>query len=109
MSIEIIVSIGVLVCMSNTYGYVLMNRTITDRYGFDYGGNQLLECFESSNGWGATSFKIENNMNNFWSSGWDNKFSSCCFTGFWFLYQDANYNRDSPNVNIEKEILYYTF
>ena len=99
--------IGVLVSITNTYGYIL-NHTITARYGFDYGENQLLECFDNSNGWG-TSFKIEYDINNFWSYGWDNKFSSCCFTGFWFLYQDTNYNRNSPNVNIKKNFFYNIF
>ena len=95
---EIIIA-TLLIFFTNTNGYVL-NNTIEDRYISDFGGDQVLECFASSNCWGA-SFKIDYGITDFWKYGWDNKFSSCRFNGFWFLYQDVNYNRNYPNVIIK--------
>ena len=68
----------------------------TSRY-FGNQPDQLLECFNDRNGHGS-SFKIEYPIKDFWNYGWDNKFSSCCFTGFWFLYEYNDYNRYHPNV-----------
>ena len=86
--------------ITNANGYVLNNTIEDDRYISDFGGDQVLECFASSNCWGA-SFKIDYGITDFWKYGWDNKFSSCRFNGFWFLYQDVNYNRNYPNVIIK--------
>ena len=95
-------SIAILL-ISITYvnGYILNNNTTADRYISDFGGDQRLECFANSNCWGV-SFKIDYGITDFWKYGWDNKFSSCRFNGFWFLYQDVNYNRNYPDVNYQK-------
>ena len=92
-----------LIFITNVNGYIL-NNTIADRYISDFGGDQRLECFASSNCWGA-SFKIDYGITDFWKYGWDNKFSSCRFNGFWFLYQDVNYNRNYPAVIIKNNYL----
>ena len=32
------------------------------------------------------------------SIGWDNRISSCCFTGIWILYDQINYNDNAESV-----------
>ena len=71
------------------------NRTAR-YYGYQY--DQLLECFDGKDGHGS-SIKFDYPIKDLWSYGWDNRFSSCCFTGFWFLYEHPNFNRYHSNVS----------
>ena len=71
------------------------NRTA--RYnGYQY--DQLLECFDGKDGYGL-SIKFDYPIKDLWDYGWDNRFTSCCFTGFWFLYEHRNFNRYHSNVS----------
>ena len=63
-----------------------------------YGTRQTIWCFTQFDGYGK-SLKIQTASRDLGNYGWDNKISSCQFTGFWLLYEDQDYNKYNPNVN----------
>lgn len=62
-----------------------------------FDSNQYVECFTNYNVQGG-SIKITYAINDLYKMGWDNAFASCCFNGFWFLYEDPDFNKYNENV-----------
>merc|ERR1712098_672197 len=56
--------------------------------------SQQLVCYDLNNG-GGQSYRFTDYAPNLGSYNWDNKITSCCFTGLWILYAEQNYNRAS--------------
>jgi len=57
---------------------------------------QFADCYDYEQGNGA-GFHVSDYIPVLRNYGWDNKISSCCFTGIWILYGDENYNKFSSN------------
>jgi len=55
---------------------------------------QQLDCYDLNNG-GGSSYRFTDYTPNLGRYNWDNKISSCCFTGIWILYAEQNYNKAS--------------
>lgn len=60
---------------------------------------QSAACYDQFNGYGSI-FNIHDPINDLTYYGWDNRISSCCFNGFWLLYEDKNYNKYYPNAMV---------
>ena len=60
--------------------------------------DQSLTCYEywDQQGQYRTFTDYVDNLRDY---GWDNRISSCCFTGIWILYDRANYNDNSETVS----------
>jgi len=52
---------------------------------------QVLTCYDFSSG-GGDSVRAIDYIPNLGSYNFDNRISSCCFTGTWILYAEQNYN-----------------
>ena len=63
-----------------------------------YGVKQFIRCFDQFNGYGNV-VEAKYPISDLWDYNFDNRISSCCFTGFWLLYQDVNFNKYNPNVS----------
>ena len=59
---------------------------------------QYMTCYDY-NGQQGNSYRLTDYVSDLYSTGWDNKFSSCCFYGIWNLYQDAEFNERNSNVS----------
>jgi len=57
---------------------------------------QQLVCYDLNNG-GGSSYKFTEYASNLGSYNWDNKISSCCFTGIWILFAERDYNRGTTS------------
>ena len=64
------------------------------------GSRQTVWCFEQFDGYGL-SLMIQNPIRDLSDNGWNDRISSCKFTGFWLLYEDRDYNKYYPNVSFE--------
>jgi len=53
--------------------------------------SQVLTCYDFSSG-GGDSVRAIDYIPNLGSYNFDNRISSCCFTGTWILYAEQNYN-----------------
>ena len=62
-----------------------------------YGTKQTVKCYDQFNGYG-NSLELKYPVSDLWTYGWDNRISSCCFTGFWLMYEYKDYNQFNPNV-----------
>ena len=59
---------------------------------------QYVTCYDYF-GQGGSSYRVTDYVPDLYSTGWDNKFSSCCFYGIWNMYDDRDYNERSTNVS----------
>jgi len=57
---------------------------------------QYVTCYDYF-GQGGSSYRVTDYVPDLYSTGWDNKFSSCCFYGIWNMYDDRDYNERSTN------------
>merc|ERR1711973_979481 len=57
---------------------------------------QQLVCYDLNNG-GGSSYTFTEYASNLGIYNWDNKISSCCFTGIWILFADRDYNRGTTS------------
>ena len=73
--------------------FVLNTTEVEDR-----GTKQRIKCFEQFDGKGDVLI-ITNPVQNLQNYNFDDRASSCCFTGFWFLYEDKNYNKFYPQAS----------
>jgi len=62
----------------------------------EYGTKQTVKCFDQFNGYG-NSLTLKYPVSDLWTYNWDNKISSCCFTGFWLMYEYRDYNQFNSN------------
>merc|ERR1711963_285375 len=58
---------------------------------------QYVSCYDYF-GQQGQSYRITDYVPDLRSSGWDNKFSSCCFYGTWVMYADSEYNERNPSA-----------
>merc|ERR1712200_325042 len=54
-------------------------------------GDQYLDCYEYTNN-GGERLRAIDYIDNLVGYNFNNRISSCCFTGIWLLYADTNYN-----------------
>jgi hypothetical protein len=59
---------------------------------------QYLDCYDNF-GQGGQSLRVSDYISDLRSSGFDNRFSSCCFYGIWTLYQSNSYNGNNAQVS----------
>ncbi|XP_059083004.1 uncharacterized protein LOC131880393 [Tigriopus californicus] len=57
------------------------------------GGNQYLDCYDYF-GQSGQSIRLTDYAPSFSQLNFDNRISSCCFSGIWILYDRDNYNPD---------------
>ncbi len=60
---------------------------------------QSAACYDQFDGYGGV-FNIHDPIDDLQTYGWDDRISSCCFDGFWLLYEDKNYNKYYPNAMV---------
>ena len=64
---------------------------------------QYVTCYDYF-GQSGNSYRVQDYVTDLYSSGWDNRFSSCCFYGVWTLYDDRDYNERNTNVSRNKMV-----
>ena len=74
----------------------------------EYGTKQTVKCFDQFNGYG-NSLTVKYPVSDLWTYNWDNKISSCCFTGFWLMYEYRDYNQFNSNVSFKNITFHYVF
>jgi len=57
---------------------------------------QFLDCYDSYQG-GGNRFHVTDYIPSLRNYNWDNRISSCCFTGIWILYSEESYNGYNTN------------
>ena len=72
----------------------------------EYGTKQTVKCFDQFNGYG-NSLTVKYPVSDLWTYNWDNKISSCCFTGFWLMYEYRDYNQFNSNVSFKNITFHY--
>ena len=72
----------------------------------EYGTKQTVKCYDQFNGYG-NSLTLKYPVSDLWTYNWDNKISSCCFTGFWLMYEYRDYNQFNSNVSFHYILLHF--
>ena len=85
------------IAFADANGKNITNNFVNSTRFFQSSNQQTATCYEQLNGYGPF-IKITQPIKNLNLYGWDNKISSCCFTGFWLLYEDKNFNNYHSNV-----------
>ena len=61
-------------------------------------GDQYLDCYEYTNN-GGERLRAIDYIDNLAGYNFNNRISSCCFTGIWLLYADTNYNAGNTGAS----------
>lgn len=70
------------------------NQMQTDRSLAQY---QYMTCYDYF-GQGGSSYRVTDYISDMYSTGWNDRFSSCCYYGVWVLYEDRDYNERNTNA-----------